>query len=135
MRTGSITVLGKNYPLCFSARVIKNFEEKFDCSIGELYNVLGQEGKTVENAFWLLSEMSKAGSRYKELADGEEAPKPLDVDFLFDIFGVDDIANLKNNIFTTIKGGVKREVDAVEDENENEENEKKQKAVPKEEVK
>ncbi len=131
MRTGSITILGKNYPLCFSARVIKNFEEKFDCSIGELYNVLGQEGKTLENTFWLLSEMSKAGSRYKELADGEEAPKPLDIDFLFDVFGVDDIANLKNNIAVTIEGGVKREVEAEEDE----ENEKKQKAVPKEEVK
>ena len=131
MRTGSITILGKNYPLCFSARVIKNFEEKFDCSIAELSNVLSQEGKTMENVFWLLSEMSKAGSRYKELTDGEEAPKPLDVDFLFDVFGVDDIANLKNNIAVTIEGGVKREVETEEDE----ENEKKLKTVPREEVK
>ena len=75
--------------------------------------------------------MSKAGSRYKELADGEEAPKPLDVDFLFDIFGVDDIANLKNNIFTTIEGGVKREVETEEDGKD----EKKLKTIPKEEVK
>ena len=131
MKTGSITVLGKNYPLCFSARVIKNFEEKFDCSIGELSIVLAQEGKALENTFWFLSEMSKAGSRYKELADGEEAPKPLDVDFLFDVFGVDDIANLKNNIAVTIEGGVKREVETEEDE----ENEKKLKTVPREEVK
>lgn len=131
MRTGSITILGKNYPLCFSARVIKNFEEKFDCSIGELSSVLAQEGKTLENTFWLLSEMSKAGSRYKELADGEEAPKPLDVDFLFDVFGVDDIANLKNNIAVTIEGGVRREVETEGDE----ESEKKLKAVPKEEAK
>ena len=131
MKTGSITVLGKNYPLCFSARVIKNFEEKFDCSIAELSNVLSQEGKTMENVFWLLSEMSKAGSRYKELTDGEEAPKPLDVDFLFDVFGVDDIANLKNNIAVTIEGGVKREIETEEDE----ENEKKLKTVPREEVK
>ena len=131
MRTGSITVLGKNYPLCFSARVIKNFEEKFDCSIGELSSVLAQEGKTLENTFWLLSEMSKAGSRYKELIDGKEAPKPLDVDFLFDVFGVDDIANLKNNIAVTIEGGVRREVETEGDE----ESEKKLKAVPREEVK
>ena len=131
MRTGSITILGKNYPLCFSARVIKNFEEKFDCSIGELSSVLAQEGKALENTFWFLSEMSKAGSRYKELADGKEAPKPLDVDFLFDVFGVDDIANLKNNIAVTIEGGVKREVETEEDE----ENEKKLKTVPREEVK
>lgn len=131
MKTGGITVLGKNYPLCFSARVIKNFEEKFDCSIGELYSVLGQEGKTLENTFWFLSEMSKAGSRYKELADGEEAPKPLEVDFLFDVFGVDDLANLKHNIFMTIDGGVKREVETEEDGKD----EKKLKIVPKEEVK
>ena len=131
MRTGSITILGKNYPLCFSARVIKNFEEKFDCSIAELSNVLSQEGKTMENVFWLLSEMSKAGSRYKELTDGEEAPKPLDVDFLFDVFGVDDIANLKNNIAVTIEGGVKREVETEEDEKKK----KKLKTVPREEVK
>ena len=131
MKTGSITVLGKNYPLCFSARVIKNFEEKFDCSIGELSIVLAQEGKALENTFWFLSEMSKAGSRYKELADGEEAPKPLDVDFLFDVFGVDDIANLKNNIAVPIEGGVQREVETEEDEK----NEKKLKTVPREEVK
>lgn len=131
MKTGSITVLGKNYPLCFSARVIKNFEEKFDCSIAELSSVLSQDEKALENTFWLLSEMSKAGSRYKELIDGKEAPKPLDVDFLFDVFGVDDIANLKNNIAVTIEGGVKREVETEGDE----ESEKKLKAVPKEEAK
>lgn len=131
MRTGSITVLGKNYPLCFSARVIKNFEEKFDCSIAELSSVLSQDEKALENTFWLLSEMSKAGSRYKELIDGKEAPKPLDVDFLFDVFGVDDIANLKNNIAVTIEGGVRREVETEGDE----ESEKKLKAVPREEVK
>lgn len=131
MRTGSITVLGKNYPLCFSARVIKNFEEKFDCSIAELSSVLSQDEKALENTFWLLSEMSKAGSRYKELIDGKEAPKPLDVDFLFDVFGVDDIANLKNNIAVTIEGGVRREVETEGDE----ESEKKLKAVPKEEAK
>ena len=131
MRTGSITVLGKKYPLCFSARVIKNFEEKFDCSIAELSSVLSQDEKALENTFWLLSEMSKAGSRYKELIDGKEAPKPLDVDFLFDVFGVDDIANLKNNIAVTIEGGVRREVETEGDE----ESEKKLKAVPKEEAK
>ena len=131
MRTGSITVLGKNYPLCFSARVIKNFEEKFDCSIAELSSVLSQNEKALENTFWLLSEMSKAGSRYKELTDGKEASKPLDVDFLFDVFGVDDIANLKNNIAVTIEGGVRREVETEGDE----ESEKKLKAVPKEEAK
>ena len=131
MRTGSITILGKNYPLCFSARVIKNFEEKFDCSIAELSSVLSQDEKALENTFWLLSEMSKAGSRYKELIDGKEAPKPLDVDFLFDVFGVDDIANLKNNIAVTIEGGVRREVETEGDE----ESEKKLKAVPKEEAK
>lgn len=131
MRTGSITVLGKNYPLCFSARVIKNFEEKFDCSIAELSSVLSQDEKALENTFWLLSEMSKAGSRYKELIDGKEAPKPLDVDFLFDVFGVDDIVDLKNNIAVTIEGGVRREVETEGDE----ESEKKLKAVPKEEAK
>lgn len=59
--------------------------------------------------------MSRAGSAYQKLM-GNDAPEPLTEDFLLDAVGVDDIAELKFNIFATITGNMKREVETEEDE-------------------
>ena len=76
----------------------------------------GDIGKVLTECFWLLSEMSRAGSAYQKLM-GNDAPEPLTEDFLLDAVGVDDIAELKFNIFATITGNMKREVE-TEDEKE-----------------
>ena len=110
-------VAGKNYPLSFSARVIVECNKRYGSidNIGSaLESEAGDIGKVLTECFWLLSEMSRAGSAYQKLM-GNDAPEPLTEDFLLDAVGVDDIAELKFNIFATITGNMKREVETEED--------------------
>lgn len=117
MKTGMMEVAGKNYPLSFSARVIVECNKRYGSidNIGSaLESEAGDIGKVLTECFWLLSEMSRAGSAYQKLM-GNDAPEPLTEDFLLDVIGADDIAELKFNIFATIAGNMKREVETEED--------------------
>ena len=119
MKTGMMEVAGKNYPLSFSARVIVECNKRYG-SINNIGSALESEagdiGKILTECFWLLSEMSRAGSAYQKLM-GNDAPEPLTEDFLLDVIGADDIAELKFNIFSAISGNMRREVE-TEDEKE-----------------
>lgn len=118
MKTGMMEVAGTKYPLSFSARVIVECNKRYGSidNIGSaLESEAGDIGKVLTECFWLLSEMSRAGSAYQKLM-GNDAPEPLTEDFLLDAVGVDDIAELKFNIFATITGNMKREVETEEDE-------------------
>ena len=115
MRVGEIEVLGAKYPMCFSTRVVANVCKKFG-SLDGLDAALASEdaGALLESTFWLISELSRAGSRYKEFL-GENAPKPLDEDTLYTVFGIDDIARLRVDVYSTISVGAKREVEIEEE--------------------
>lgn len=122
MKTGMMEVAGTKYPLSFSARVIVECNKRYG-SIDNIGRALESEaediGKVLTECFWLLSEMSRAGSAYQKLM-GNDAPEPLTEDFLLDAVGADDIAELKFNIFATITGDMKREVETEEDKAEKE---------------
>lgn len=117
MKTGMMEVAGTKYPLSFSARVIVECNKRYG-SIDNIGSALESEaediGKVLTECFWLLSEMSRAGSAYQKLM-GNDVPEPMTEDFLLDAVGVDDIAELKFNIFATIAGNMKREVETEED--------------------
>lgn len=119
MKTGMMEVAGTKYPLSFSARVIVACNERYgsiDNIDSALENEDGDIGKVLTECFWLLAEMSRAGSAYQKLM-GNDTPEPLTEDFLLDVVGVDDIAELKFNIFSAITGDMQREVE-TEDEKE-----------------
>ena len=122
MKTGMMEVAGTKYPLSFSARVIVECNKRYG-SIDNIGSALESEaediGKVLTECFWLLSEMSRAGSAYQKLM-GNDAPEPMTEDFLLDTIGADDIAELKFNIFSTIAGDMKREVETEEDKAEKE---------------
>lgn len=122
MKTGMMEVAGTKYPLSFSARVIVECNKRYG-SIDNIGRALESEaediGKVLTECFWLLSEMSRAGSAYQKLM-GNDAPEPMTEDFLLDAVGADDIAELKFNIFATITGDMKREVETEEDKAEKE---------------
>ena len=106
MKTGMMEVAGTKYPLSFSARVIVACNERYgsiDNIDSALENEAGDIGKVLTECFWLLAEMSRAGSAYQKLM-GNDAPEPLTEDFLLDAVGADDIAELKFNIFSAITG-------------------------------
>lgn len=118
MKTGTMEVAGTKYPLSFSARVIVECNKRYGSidNIGSaLENESGDIGNILTECFWLLSEMSRAGSAYQKLM-GNDAPEPLTEDFLMDAIGMDDIAELKLNIFAAVTGNMKREVETEEDE-------------------
>lgn len=117
MRTGTIEIDKKRYLLCFSARVIRDCTERYGKleRIDEAMND-DDEAKMMDECFWLLSQMMQAGSRYASL-QGIDNPKPLQVDDLYDLCGVDDLLHLKVSIFETIESGTRREIE-VETESE-----------------
>ena len=111
MRTGTIEIDKKRYLLCFSARVIRDCTERYGKleRIDEAMND-DDEAKMMDECFWLLSQMMQAGSRYASL-QGIDNPKPLQVDDLYDLCGVDDLLHLKVRIFETIESGTRREIE------------------------
>lgn len=111
MRTGKIEINGKEYLLCFSARVVRSCAKRYG-RIENIDNALnsGTEADQMDECFWLLAEMMDAGNRYAK-EEGIENPKPLDFDTLYDVCGMDDIFNMKEHIFQTVSSGNEREVE------------------------
>lgn len=112
MRTGKLTILGREYPLCFSTQVVCNVSDKFG-GLNQLMDALQDEELTVQlrTVMWMLAEMSRAGHAYAALC-GEESPKPLTEEQLLAVFGPDDLAGLYGKIMQTITDGSRREVEA-----------------------
>ena len=111
MRTGTIEVNQKRYLLCFSARVIRACTERYG-TLEAIDKALkaDKEAQVMDECFWLLSQMMQAGSRYASL-QGIDNPKPLQVDDLYDLCGVDDLMHLKASIFETIENGTQRNIE------------------------
>lgn len=112
MRTGKLTILGREYPLCFSTQVVCDVSDKFG-GLNQLMDALRSEDLTMQlrTAMWTLAEMSRAGHAYAALC-GEETPKPLTEEQLLAVFGPDDLAGLYGKIMQTITDGSRREVEA-----------------------
>ena len=119
MRTGKIEVNGKEYLLCFSARVVRDCSERYG-NVDKIPDALkdGTETEIMDECFWLMERMMDAGARYAKL-EGTENPAPLSADVLYDVCDFADLAKMKTSIFETITNGNERAIDA---EFENEKN-------------
>lgn len=107
MRTGKVTVHGKEYLLCFSTRVLMALEEREGDSDKALMRILNEH--KITDLFWLLSQMIDAGDRYAKI-EGIENPGKLTVDELADIVGVDEYENMFASITKAIGAGNKQNI-------------------------
>lgn len=119
MRTGKIEISGKEYLLCFSARVVRDCAERYG-DIKDIFSILteAEETKQMDESFWLLAKMIDAGARYARL-EGIENPAPLSQEDLYDIFGVDDLLDMKTKIMDTVTNGNEREIETEPEKGKN----------------
>lgn len=119
MRTAKMTIGSETYDLCFSLRVANACEERYG-SLEGIAPALSGEGKgsmeVLRECLWLLARMLEAGRRWAEHED-QSAPKPPSEDDLLDLWGLDDIPSLKDQVFSTINLSHQREVKAVPQKN------------------
>lgn len=112
MRTGNISINGKNYTLCFSLRVVRQCTEKFG-SVEGLFSALdnGSDLEALDNALWTVSAMMQAGERYAK-ENGQKPEKALTVEQMYDLCDISDFASLKASIVVTVVNGQKTNVEA-----------------------
>ena len=112
MRRGSIAVLGREYPLCFSTRVACDVEEKFG-GLSALSDAMtkGGLGAQLRAVMWTLAEMIRAGCAHAAMT-GEAAPEPLTEEQLLDAFGPEDLVDLYGKVVRTIVDDTQRKVEA-----------------------
>lgn len=110
MKIGTIEINGTSYPLCFSARVMARCNKHYG-SLDNIATALSGKDpiKVLDETFWILSEMSEAGSKYAAF-QGNQAPEPLTTDFLYDFCGMDDLQGLQAGLMATIYGDMSREI-------------------------
>ena len=113
MKQIELPVNGTEYPLCFSLRVVKACGERFG-GLDSLSSALTGGGNAIEalnNVVWLLAQMLDAGCRLAQ-ANGVEADAPPDEDALLDVFGLDDLAELRQRLTLAMSAGNARTVEA-----------------------
>lgn len=102
MRTGKVTIHGKEYMLCFSTRVLMALEEREGDSTKGLQRIMKDE--KVSDLFWLLEQMIDAGDRYAGI-EGIANPGKLTVDQLADMVGVDEYETMFGAVAEAVKAG------------------------------
>lgn len=118
MKRVMIPVNGREYPLCFSLRVVNACADRFG-GLDHLDTALTGGGNAMDalnNCVWLLGQMLDAGHRYSELNQlGYETPPGQDE--LLDLFGLDDLAGLKACLTAGMAADQTRSVEAVPGKN------------------
>ena len=103
MRTAKLTIDGRTYLLCFSARVMRACVDRYGSMSGVNEALSDTDpGKALDESIWLLSSMMAAGTRYARL-NGLECPEALTYDQMYDACGIDDLEGLKGKIAETIR--------------------------------
>ena len=97
--------------MCFSARVVRACSERYGGIEHLVEKMSGDAVQSLDEAIWLLSQMMDAGVRYAKMNGDESAEAPT-ADDLYDLFGMDDFAGLKDKIAETITNGNKTTVEA-----------------------
>lgn len=117
MRTAKIELDGKEYLLCFSARVIRACAERYG-DVSGLGDALDNEDrlKAMDEAMWILSKMIDGGARYAAL-NGIENPNPLSVDELYDTSDISDFSRIKLKIMEAVTNGKRKTVEVAPPKN------------------
>ncbi|HJC21887.1 MAG TPA: hypothetical protein H9707_09045 [Candidatus Butyricicoccus avicola] len=108
MRTGKVTIHGKEYLLCFSTRVLMALEEREGDSQKGLTRILKDE--KISDLFWLLEQMIDAGDRYAKI-EGIDNPGALSFDQLMDTVGVDEYNEMFGALVSAVSEGNKPKVE------------------------
>ena len=116
MRTGKITIAGKEYILCFSTMVVKWLEEEneegFDKALEQMYEE-ASEGK-LSKLFSVLAMMIRAGDMYAK-ATGIKNPPSLSEEDLYVPTSPADYKEMFDSVIKSIKDGRKREIESEPD--------------------
>lgn len=113
MRTGKVTIKGKNYITCFSSRVLVACEERAGSFDVEMDRV---SSGSVKEMLWLLSELLKAGAKYAEM-EGLEHEQPPTLDDILDTVGVDEFSVMFGAVTETVTNGTNRSVEVENSKN------------------
>lgn len=118
MKQIELPINGTEYPLCFSLRVVKACGERFG-GLDSLSSALTGNGNAIDalnNVVWMLSQMLDAGYRLAQ-ANGLSATTPPNEDVLLDVFGLDDLAELRQRLTLAMTAGNARTVEAKSGKN------------------
>lgn len=112
MRTATVEIAGKSWPVCYSTAVMLACEERYGSANG-VFEALSADalGEKMQALFWLTNQMLRAGVSY-ELFLGKPVESPPDEDELRDLLGMDDVLPLQRALVSAIVGDVSREVEA-----------------------
>ncbi len=112
MRTATLNIGGREWPVCFSARVVCDCEDRFG-KVDGLFEALSADKVTdkFKTLAWLAAEMLDAGARLSRM-DGKAADVPPDEDELLDVLGMDDVGAVQAALLSAITGDAKRTVEA-----------------------
>lgn len=119
MKTATITIGGKDHLLCFSARVVKACYERRGGVDGVVAVMTNKEDLVgiLDEVVWMLSTMMDAGYRYAAASHLETA-QPLTADALMDLVSLQDIGEIQQVIFETMRRGKEHHVEADAPKNE-----------------
>lgn len=115
MKRFEMPIHGKAYPMCFSLRTVFDCEEKFG-GMDHLTSALSGGIGALKNCIWLLARMLDAGARHDRM-NGVEVAEPPDEDDLLDLFGLDDLAELRSTLLEGIAVNQARTVEAAPGKN------------------
>ena len=96
MRIMIVNICGRDYPVCFSTRVLVAGEEKFGSLDGFERAVLSPD-IAVKDFIWFLSVMLDAGYRAEKTEDPDIQAPPSYEDLL-DLIGMDDIPGIRKSM-------------------------------------
>ncbi len=110
MRSRTVTLAGREYPLRFSLRVVKACAEKYGSLDGMFEAIQGQGAglEAVDACLWLMEAMLDAGYRY-DRANGLEPQAPPDGEALLDLL---DLGEMQGTLLGAIAGDSARTVEA-----------------------
>lgn len=111
MRSGRISIDGKEHVLCFSVRVVRNCVERYG-EMGGLYRALSDENqvRSLDESLWILSQMMEAGAKYAK-ENGIRNEAPLTEDQLYDSCDFNDLVGIRAAVMLTINNGRKTNVE------------------------
>lgn len=119
MKTVSIPIAGQEHLLCFSTRVVKACYERRGGVDGVVAVMTNKEDLMgiLDEVVWMLATMMDAGYRYASASHLKTA-QPLTADTLMDLVSLQDIKEIQQVIFETMRRGKEHYVEADAPKNE-----------------